>query len=285
MAKKEKIYCVYCGTENVLVEKKCKKCKKQLDPKNRPVYDYLKDKVDGTLQDNIFSIITNFIQTHLYGTVLTCSVVITAVSIVTNVVSNSNVFEVVKERPNIVQRYEYAGAGMTPDEITNTYIDALNSGDLNTLKLYELGTFYPELYEELENVSYNAAGYGETNILKEHNLYTNRGSLFSSEYGYQIGSSYGCIPDGNYGDYRFVRYPIFNTFCYEGDCEKEDNLFAIVNDIELLEVDGNYYVTGSIKEIGMSIDQEVNYEFLLRNNGDVTQFSKQDVDDYIMSLE
>lgn len=28
-----KIYCVYCGTENILVDKKCKKCKKKIKSK------------------------------------------------------------------------------------------------------------------------------------------------------------------------------------------------------------------------------------------------------------
>ena len=52
------IYCVYCGTENVLENKKCKKCKKKLNPKNRPFRDYMVDK----LKDKV-GIILSIIRT------------------------------------------------------------------------------------------------------------------------------------------------------------------------------------------------------------------------------
>ena len=109
----EHIYCVYCGKENIKSDKYCISCKKELNPKNRPFRDYIKEKVEdklgGDVQDSFIAIMAGFIKTHLYGTLLTCSIVITAVSVVSNVVNNSIDFEVVNERPAMVIKNEYMG--------------------------------------------------------------------------------------------------------------------------------------------------------------------------------
>ncbi len=47
MAKKikkdETIYFIFCGTENVKTDTKCKKCKKDLHPKDEPFKDFYID--------------------------------------------------------------------------------------------------------------------------------------------------------------------------------------------------------------------------------------------------
>lgn len=288
--KKNNIYCVYCGTGNILEDKKCSKCKKELNPKNRPFRDYLKekiqDKLEGDIQDNILSIMINFVKTHLYGSILTCSIVITAVSVVTNLVNNSNDFEEVKERPNIVQKYEYAGEGLNAEEVTRKYADALDSGDLKTIKSLELGTFYPEVLKELEgSTSIPNDMYGSTTFFSTHDIFDNRETLFKMEKGFNIGFSFGVVPEGRYGEYNFFRHPIFITYCFENNCDKENNIFYASIAVEVIEVEGNYYVSGSKKEVSMSIGQEIEYKFLLDNKGDVSKFSQQDIDDYILSLE
>lgn len=101
--KKENIqYCVYCGTKNKLEDKKCIKCHKKLNPKDHPLLDYLKsktkDNLKGKLEDNIFSTIINYIKSHLYGFILTCSIIVSTTCIVTNIINTSNI-QNVTEKP------------------------------------------------------------------------------------------------------------------------------------------------------------------------------------------
>jgi len=102
----KKIYCVYCGEKNTVKDIKCKKCKKKLDPKENMVLDYikdhLKDDIKGNIQDSIISVIKKFIISHLYGIVLTATLIFTVVSaIVTNINENSGIVEV-NEKPNVL---------------------------------------------------------------------------------------------------------------------------------------------------------------------------------------
>lgn len=92
MAKKKekykKIYCVFCGTLNDCTLEKCTKCKKELNPKNHLfkefLYDHIKDDLKGKLEDNIFSYLKNYIISHLYGVVMTVSILFTGVSLITS---------------------------------------------------------------------------------------------------------------------------------------------------------------------------------------------------------
>ena len=288
--KEEKIFCVYCGTENSLVLKKCSKCGKELDPKNRPFRDYLKEKVEdklkGDVQDEMLTIMINFIKTHLYGSILTCSIIITAISVVTNVVNNSNEFEEVTERPVIVNKLDYLGEGLTAEEVTNKYLDALNKNDVDTLKSLELNTFHSEVLKKLkgkESVPISDM-YGTTIFLDTKYINENRNILFGMENSYLIGQSFGVVPEGKYGDYEFRRYPIFFNYCYENKCDIDNNTFNLSIAIELIKVDNNYYISGSELEVPMDIGQEMSIKFLFDNKGDVSKFSKQDVDNYILSL-
>ena len=98
-------YCIYCGTKNKIEDKKCIKCHKKLNPKDRPLLEYIKSKikdtVKGNIEDNIIDIITKYIKTHLYGFIMTCSIIITTTCIITNVVED-NYIEKVTEKPSLV---------------------------------------------------------------------------------------------------------------------------------------------------------------------------------------
>lgn len=98
---KETIYCVYCGTENISTDIKCKKCKKDLHPKNEPFKDFLyrhiKDDLKGKVEDNIFSYLKNFIISHLYGVAMTVSIVFTVTAIIISSKSSYKVVSSVNE--------------------------------------------------------------------------------------------------------------------------------------------------------------------------------------------
>lgn len=102
---KKYIYCVYCGERNNIKNLKCKRCNKKLNPKENLFFDYLKehikDDLKGKTQDKIFSIIKNFIISHLYGSVFTATLIFTIVSSILINVNNDNIISVSK-KPTIL---------------------------------------------------------------------------------------------------------------------------------------------------------------------------------------
>lgn len=100
----KKIYCNFCGTNNKITSEKCIKCGKSLDQEDHPwreyLYDHIKDDLKGNVTDNIFSLITNFVKSHLYGVIISLTILVTATTGVVKVVNNSYIKEV-KENKNI----------------------------------------------------------------------------------------------------------------------------------------------------------------------------------------
>ena len=80
--KKNKVFCIFCGTENNNSDKQCHKCHRTLNPKKHELLDYIwneiKDEVKGEGIDRILSIIKSVIKHFWYGTMITASVVISA---------------------------------------------------------------------------------------------------------------------------------------------------------------------------------------------------------------
>ncbi len=102
--KKEKIFCVYCGTKNKPTELTCKKCHKKLNPKETILIDYLKDHIKddlkGNIEDKFFSILKNFIISHLYGTIFTATLIFTITTSL--IIDNDTNIKTVTKRPNIL---------------------------------------------------------------------------------------------------------------------------------------------------------------------------------------
>ena len=100
MSKNNKIYCVYCGDKNNNTDLKCKKCNKKLNPKEHLFRDYLynhiKDDLKGKVEDNLFSIIKNYIISHLYGSSLIISILFTGVALIISNTSQNNVININK---------------------------------------------------------------------------------------------------------------------------------------------------------------------------------------------
>ncbi len=272
------IYCVYCGKENKIESKKCSKCKKELDPKNRPFRDYImdsiKDKVSGDIEDNLFSLITNFIKTHLYGFVLTCSVIISAVSVVVSVASNGNEFDVVDKKPEI--SIGYIGEGKIATDIMVNYVDAINAGNLIRAKKYELREVYPEIYESLIGKKVN----NKVKFLNEYIIYDNRDIYLSKDFGYYMESSSLTGTEGldiKYGDYNAKRHAILFSYCAGNDCNGPGRSFSLVYEFDMIEVDGNYYVAGNRLDTEYWRYNNQAYNALINNNGDTSKITKEDI--------
>ncbi len=88
-----KIYCIYCGKENNIKDKKCKSCKKNLKAHDFELLKFIgkevKDDSKGKFIDYIFEFIKTLFTKHVYGVVLSLSVVVAAGSTVLNLTNNN----------------------------------------------------------------------------------------------------------------------------------------------------------------------------------------------------
>ena len=92
--KKKYVYCTHCGTKNANEDKVCKKCKGELEVQDHLFRDFLynhtKDKIKSDITDNIFSLISRFLISHLYGVIFVATIVFAGVSTVSFVISTSS---------------------------------------------------------------------------------------------------------------------------------------------------------------------------------------------------
>lgn len=72
-------YCIFCGAENAADADTCRVCGKTLHPQENLLKEYLyrktKDKLKGKAEDSFLSVIRNWILSHLYGVVVTVSLI------------------------------------------------------------------------------------------------------------------------------------------------------------------------------------------------------------------
>lgn len=172
--KKNKIYCVFCGAENKLSNKKCSQCKEKIDPKEHLFLDYLKehinDDLSGRIQDNLFNIIINYIRSHLYGCILTISIIITTTAI-TN--SNNINYEIVSTPPkeiacipkNFDKKYSYVYE--TKEECikqgNNVFIEVYETID-NTIFTYSCEQITDDCNKTWYGIYFNRWGEDEQPI-------------------------------------------------------------------------------------------------------------------------
>ena len=81
-------YCTSCGAVNKKSAVICEDCKKKIIIRHRPVVDFLKkrikNKATGEVTEKLFSLIREFLFEHLYGVILTVSVVAVTTTAVIN---------------------------------------------------------------------------------------------------------------------------------------------------------------------------------------------------------
>ncbi len=88
-----KIYCIYCGKENNIKDKKCKNCKKNLKAHDFELLKFIgkevKDDSKEKFIDYIFEFIKNLFVKHVYGIILSLSIVVAVGSTVLNLTNNN----------------------------------------------------------------------------------------------------------------------------------------------------------------------------------------------------
>ncbi len=81
----EKRYCIFCGAENTADAKTCTACGRTMHPREDLLKEYLykktKAKLRGKAEDSFLAILKNWILSHLYGVVVTVSLITLALSL------------------------------------------------------------------------------------------------------------------------------------------------------------------------------------------------------------
>lgn len=79
-------YCTHCGSANKVSAVNCCECERKIRNSYTPFYDFLKkhtkDDVSGKITDTLFSCLKKFLMSHIYGMVLSVTIVAAAVSAV-----------------------------------------------------------------------------------------------------------------------------------------------------------------------------------------------------------
>ncbi len=136
MKEMELQYCTSCGAVNKKSAVLCEECKKKIVVRHRPIVDFLKKrakgKATGEITEKLFDLIKDFLFDHLYGVILTVSVVATAT---TAVVTSTPYIEEVTIPPfekTVIS--ESTDVAVEPDAETTDGIFELNETDIIWLK-------------------------------------------------------------------------------------------------------------------------------------------------------
>ncbi|MBR3345100.1 MAG: hypothetical protein IKG34_13005 [Solobacterium sp.] len=82
----EKKYCIFCGAENSADADTCCACGRTMHPEEHLLKEYLysktKGKLKGKVEDSFLSVLKNWILSHLYGIVVTISLIALTVTTV-----------------------------------------------------------------------------------------------------------------------------------------------------------------------------------------------------------
>lgn len=275
--KKNVEYCVFCGTKNKIENKKCIKCQKKLNPKDRPLLDYMKSKIKdnlkGNIEDNIIDIITKYIKSHLYGFIMTCSIIITSTCIITNVVEN-NYIENVIEKPLLV-------LSTTNNCIFDNSIEPINICNENYI-LKDGICIKEEELEAIQNKSCPVGYYQSGNscisnitydkLTKEECLLPNDGAyeVYISPEGECVANYCNEWTDGECAsgsgepiDYTITEYCPDGTSSIDGSCKKTSNLITnysceegTLNNNKCMIITEEEPMLGCLE--GYSLDEECN---------------------------
>ncbi|MBE6146863.1 MAG: hypothetical protein E7168_00855 [Firmicutes bacterium] len=293
---KEKYYCSFCGAINDSLKGKCNKCHRKLDSKEHPFLEYLSSKVSdkyvGDLKENAYSIIINYLKSHLYGFILSCSVLITTASIIVNATEPTNSIQKVTEKPSLMENITYIGEGLTSFELTEKYLTAIKENDKSTIYALQLENNHPEVLNYIKkNPHTNIYSINEQiNPILEHNLVKNGPTYYKENKGtVYIGDSDLVYKSGKYGEYSFERWIVVFRYCLGNTCRVENGqeqyTFVVRNQIELIEVDGNYYVSGENLATFMGVSEQIEYLYLMKENGLTSNMTEEKYNYYVYECE
>ena len=102
MSKKTSKYCIHCGSENKKNQIKCRVCQNNINEMDENIKNYFYGEIEGNISDSIKNLIIAFIKKHLYGVLLTLTVVSVTIPNILKDDSKSNP-KIVNSRPTIIK--------------------------------------------------------------------------------------------------------------------------------------------------------------------------------------
>lgn len=181
----KKIHCIYCNKLNNVKDEKCIKCDNYLHEIDQYYLKLLKGEIEGKIKDSFFAFLTTLIKQHIYGIVLTLTVV---AGVTTNVIArqdNAPVVNSVTESTTTEVRHtevvnnDYIAAQFATEQFMNM-VSSLDNKDYTTYdKLsydYAYGT---NIYDELVS-----SGHGLEDFIRKYSnkvIYFNSYDIYDTE--------------------------------------------------------------------------------------------------------
>ncbi len=126
-------YCTHCGSANKASAVICCECERKIINSYRPFYDFLKkhtkDDISGKITDTLFSCLKRFLMSHIYGALLSVTIVAAAVSTVYGI------------EPHIERISEVGNDIVASDVTVNEVVEAEPSTEEKTLTEDDLYSF------------------------------------------------------------------------------------------------------------------------------------------------
>lgn len=198
----EKKYCIFCGAENDADADVCCWCGKSMHEKDHLLKEYLykktKGRLKGKLEDSFLSVLKNWIFSHLYGLVVTVSLI---AAVVFRITASAAV-------PEYVRTVTYE---QRPDIIAMTSQSAMQgtSSDTQSASAETAETAVPEQEEDPQRLTelvdeYELMYVMETFETGEEFLGEHAGQVRESSAAYMVPAEYGYPTVNEYYD------PIFH---------------------------------------------------------------------------
>ena len=161
-----KCYCPFCGTINLLKNKRCMKCDCKLKPYDQDLAKLLYDQVEGDIRGGLVSSILAFLQAHTYGMILTITLIAV---VVPNVIlaSQGNEHNVTSKPEVFVSTLSSRGY----ESLESLYLDFLSDLEQkNSLEKYRYDSYY-EVDESKLGDRLTSFFESENSLLPNHPYY------------------------------------------------------------------------------------------------------------------
>ena len=181
----KKIHCIYCNALNKEEDKKCIKCDNYLHEIDQYYLKLLRGEIEGKIKDNIFAFLVSLVKQHIYGVVLTLTVV---AGVTTNVIARMDNAPTVNNITNTssvevserqIVNDDYIAAQFSTEQLINI-VSTLDQKDYDTYnKLSYDYAFGTNLYDELVS-----EGHGLEDFIRKYGnkvIYYNSHDIYDTE--------------------------------------------------------------------------------------------------------
>lgn len=245
--KQRSCYCIKCGEKNKYKDKICTRCGSKLKQMDMKFLDYLLDRgksdISGKIEGGIFDAVKTFFKNHLYGTILSITIVASVTANVVVRLEDSNKY--VDEKPEFVA---VQTGRDTLDSLFSDFLSYYNNGNKEMLDGMLLQTNYPEIANKYDIDVKQDNLYKYFNIFK--NTYHTTNDL-EKDYDDFINSMespviYDLSKKMNEDGYEVYDYYLHTAYFLNGLCGMTDEDEFLVGlfdaDLSFIKIDNKYYI-------------------------------------------